>query len=95
MITTNVDGLKVGRRDIKAYQILHNSQLSFYRNDIVPEAKFSYDLSPISVTYRSKSRHWYDYLTSVMAIIGGTFTIVGMLESSVYAVAKKKKRFPN
>merc|ERR1712226_342875 len=38
-------------RDNVAYQVLSSSQLSFYRNDIVPEAKFSYDPSPIAVYY--------------------------------------------
>merc|ERR1712127_711366 len=31
------------QKGIVAYQILSSSQLSFYRNDVVPEAKFSYD----------------------------------------------------
>jgi len=93
VITTNVDGLKFGKKDLKAYQILENSQLSYYRHDQVPEAKFILDLSPISVSYGTTSRHWYDYLTSVMAIVGGTFTVVGMLESSIHAVAARKKRY--
>lgn len=92
IITTNVEGLKRGNREFKAYQILQNSQLSLYRNDIVPEAKFLYDLSPIAVSYQSESRHWYDYITSIMAIIGGAFTIVGMLESSISAVVNRKRR---
>ena len=48
VITTNVEGLKMGNRDLKAYQIVQSSQLSYYRSDIVPEAKVSkfliYDL---------------------------------------------------
>lgn len=75
----------------RAYTILQSSQLSYFRNDIVPEAKFTYDLSPIAVSYRTKSRHWYEYLTSLMAIVGGTFTVLGMLDSGVNAVAGKKR----
>lgn len=75
------------------YQVQSNSQLSFYRSDIVPEAKFSYDPSPISVYYRKKfKKRWYDYITSLMAIIGGTFTLVGMLEHSVHTMTSKKRR---
>lgn len=75
-----------------AYQILCSSQLSYYRNDIVPEAKFSYDPSPIAVYHRINSdRHWYDYLTSLMAIIGGTFTVLGMIENTIHAAMKKKR----
>jgi len=76
----------------RAYQILQSSQLSLYRSDIVPEAKFTYDLSPIAVSYVKKYRAWYDYFTSVMAIIGGTFTVVGMLESGIHSVSSKKRR---
>jgi hypothetical protein len=45
VVTTNVEGLSMGRRELKAYQIIHSSQLSYYRNDIVPEAKVSMNLS--------------------------------------------------
>jgi len=76
----------------RAYQILQSSQLSLYRADIVPEAKFTYDLSPIAVSYEKTSRKWYDYFTSLMAIIGGTFTVVGMLESGIHTISSKKRR---
>jgi len=76
----------------RAYQILQSSQLSLYKADIVPEAKFTYDLSPIAVSYRKKYRAWYDYLTSLMAIIGGTFTVVGMMESGIHSISSKKNR---
>ena len=74
------------------YQILSSSQLSFYRSDIVPEAKFSYDPSPIAVFHRKEyQKHWYDYITSLMAIIGGTFTVIGMLENTIHMAVKKRK----
>jgi len=95
VVTTNLpQGMGFGyqNRVKRAYQILQNSQLAYYRNDIVPEAKFMYDLSPISVSYRESGRHWYDYLTSLMAIIGGTFTVVGMLEGSIRAVSSGRRR---
>jgi hypothetical protein len=64
VIAADVDGLSTARgRELKAYQIIQNSQLAMYRNDIVPEAKFIYDLSPISVKYKKAGRHWYDYFT--------------------------------
>jgi len=79
--------------DLKAYQLLSSSQLSFYRSDIVPEAKFSYDPSPIAVYHsRVYQKRWYDYITSLMAIIGGTFTVIGMIESTIHAAIGKKRR---
>lgn len=76
----------------KAYQIIPSSQLAYYRNDMVPEAKFVYDLSPIAVTYRQSSRRWYEYFTSLFAIIGGVFTIVGLVESTIHATVTKARR---
>jgi hypothetical protein len=93
VITTNIDGLRIGRKDLKAYQILQSSQLAYFRDDVIPEAKFTFDLSPISVSYRTTTRHWYDYITSVMAIVGGTFVAIGMIESSITAAVTKRKRY--
>jgi len=75
----------------RVYQVLPQSQLSEYHYDEVPEAKFVYDLSPVAINHKQKSRKWYEYLTSIMAIVGGTFTVVGMLESSIKAVTSKKR----
>jgi len=75
--------LKLVATNMRGYQILQSSQLAQYKQDMVPEAKFIVDLSPIAVSYRQNRRKWYDYLTSLMAIIGGTFTVVGMLEGGM------------
>jgi hypothetical protein len=82
--------LKLVSTNLMSYQVLQSSQLTFYKNDQVPEAKFIVDLSPIAVSYRLKSRPWYDYITSLMAIIGGTFTVVGMLESGIRTATRPK-----
>lgn len=57
----------------------------------IPEAKFSYDLSPMSVYIRERRRKWYDFFTSVLAIVGGTFTVVGVLDNILFRVIKQKK----
>eukprot|EP00579_Thalassiosira_antarctica_P031173 CAMPEP_0202031546 /NCGR_PEP_ID=MMETSP0905-20130828/65073_1 /ASSEMBLY_ACC=CAM_ASM_000554 /TAXON_ID=420261 /ORGANISM="Thalassiosira antarctica, Strain CCMP982" /LENGTH=451 /DNA_ID=CAMNT_0048595389 /DNA_START=241 /DNA_END=1596 /DNA_ORIENTATION=- len=75
------------------YRILQNSQLSTYRRHIVPEAKWSYEISPIAVSYLEESRTWYDYLTGVLAIVGGAFTVVGMLDSGLSSLSKKKSSY--
>lgn len=72
-----------------SFQVLQSSQLALYRNDEIPEAKFIIDLSPIAVRYRKESRPWYDYITSLMAIIGGTFTVVGFFESGIRKASKR------
>ena len=88
VVSTGVPNLE----NAKAYQIIPSSQLSYYRDDMVPEAKFVYDLSPIAVSYRKSSRRWYEYITSLFAIIGGVFTIVGLVEATIHATVTKAKR---
>lgn len=73
------------------YQFLEQSQIVFYEEVNVPEARFSYDLSPMSVLVEKEGRKWYDYLTSLCAIIGGTFTTLGLIDATLYKVFKPKK----
>lgn len=75
-----------------SFQVLQSSQLATYDQDVTPEAKFIIDLSPIAVRYQRTSRHWYDYVTSIMAIIGGTFTVVGFFESGARVVSETRRR---
>lgn len=73
------------------YQFVEQSQVVQYDVVNVPEARFSYDLSPMSVVVEKEGRKWYDYLTSLCAIIGGTFTTLGLIDATLYKVFKPKK----
>lgn len=75
----------------KHYQFIEQSQIVKYSEDDVPEARFSYDISPMSVIVKTDGLKWYDYLTSLFAIIGGTFTTLGLIDASLYKVFKPKK----
>ena len=86
--------LNMGSSDTNAmmtYQFLEQSQIVYYDVNNVPEARFSYDLSPMSVVVEKQGRKWYDYLTSLCAIIGGTFTTLGLIDATLYRVFKPKK----
>ena len=90
--------LKLITTNDRFFQVLQSTQLAEYKPEEVPEAKFIIDLSPIAVRYRRESRHWYDYMTSLMAIVGGTFTVVGFVEAGIRRatrqMAKEKARPP-
>ncbi|CAB1115551.1 unnamed protein product [Ectocarpus sp. CCAP 1310/34] len=81
----------LAKADNLQYQMMVSSQIMPYEQDQVPEAKFSYDLSPMSVYIKQRRRKWYDFLTSVLAIVGGTFTVVGVLDNILFRVVKQKK----
>lgn len=76
---------------LMTYQFLEQSQVVYYDDMDVPEARFSYDISPMSVIVQKEGRKWYDYVTSLCAIIGGTFTTLGLIDASLYKVFKSKK----
>jgi thiol-disulfide isomerase/thioredoxin len=84
--------IKLVSTNLYSYQILQNSQMVHYRPDQVPEAKFILDLSPIAVTYHASKRHWYDYVTSIMAIVGGTFTVVGIVDAMLRTAVTTTKK---
>jgi hypothetical protein len=62
-----------------------------YSEDDIPEARFAYDLSPMSVNVVKKGKQWYEFLTSICALIGGTFTMVGLISGFLNAIFKSKK----
>ena len=45
---------------------------------------FSYELSPISVQFYQSSENVFDFLIHICAIVGGIFTIAGILDSMIY-----------
>jgi thiol-disulfide isomerase/thioredoxin len=82
---------KGSSNSLMTYQYLEQSQIVYYDEVNVPEARFSYDLSPMSVVVEKRGRKWYDYLTSLCAIIGGSFTTLGLIDAFLYRVLKPKK----
>lgn len=60
---------------VNLYPINMNSQLTNYERDAIPEIA---------------GRKWYEYDTSLFAIIGGMlFTTIGMIESSIHTAVSK------
>eukprot|EP00898_Chlorokybus_atmophyticus_P008283 jgi/Chlat1/8456/Chrsp80S07865 len=59
----------------------------------LPGVFFFYDLSPIKVTYTEHRSSFLHFLTNVCAIVGGVFTVSGIIDSFVYhghqAIKKK------
>ena len=91
VVSTHLNMGNTESNSMVAYQFLEQSQIVFYDPQNVPEARFSYDLSPMSVVVQKQGRKWYDYLTSLCAIIGGTFTTLGLIDATLYKVFKPKK----
>lgn len=57
----------------------------------LPGVFFMYDFSPLMVTVKEVRPSFGSYLTTLCAIIGGLFTVTGMIESFLYRKVIKKK----
>mmetsp|Transcript_20091 Transcript_20091/g.43614 ORF Transcript_20091/g.43614 Transcript_20091/m.43614 type:complete len:479 (+) Transcript_20091:134-1570(+) len=73
------------------YQILEESQLVYFDVQNIPEIKFLWDMSPMSVNLTKEGRPWYEYATSLLAIIGGTYTTLGLINATLLRIFKPKK----
>ena len=49
-----------------------------------PVVDFKYDLSPISIVLQQQRMPTYRFVTSSCAIIGGVFTIIGLVENIIH-----------
>ena len=46
---------------------------------------FHYEISPMRVIYTQTHRPFFTFLTGVCAIVGGIFTVAGMIDSFIYS----------
>lgn len=76
------------QEDILGYQIAVSNQ-QYDSDPNVPTATFSYDLSPTAVVISQSGRRWYEFLTSLCAIIGGMFTTFQLLNGVLGSVSEK------
>lgn len=89
---------KHGFRDKQAYQILLQTSHVHYdeaRGNNKPQVKFHYEISPVKIHYKNHTRHFYEWLTSVLALVGGCFVSIELIERVVgilYETNKKKHR---
>jgi thiol-disulfide isomerase/thioredoxin len=92
VVSTDLElgGRYSGENSLLVYQMVQSSQIMVYEEVDVPEARFSYDISPMSVTITRQGKKWYEFITSICALIGGTFTVVGLLNGVLHVLFKAK-----
>jgi len=82
--------MEVGYQRVDLYEYTHHSHA--IRTDEMPMTKFTFDPSPMQVLVKEKPRHFYHFITTVCAIIGGVFTVAGIADSTVFHTAKMFKK---
>ena len=70
---------------------MQESQLVFYDVQEIPEIKFLWDMSPMSVSLTKEGQPWYEYTTNLLAIIGGTYTTLGLINATLLRIFKPKR----
>ncbi|XP_046851324.1 endoplasmic reticulum-Golgi intermediate compartment protein 1-like [Xenia sp. Carnegie-2017] len=60
---------------------------------VMPAIWFRYDLSPITVKYIERRKPFYHFITTVFAIVGGTFTVAGIIDSLLFTASEVYKKF--
>lgn len=64
------------------YAYKHFTSWGHHRS--VPAIWFRYDLNPITVRYTDRVKPFYHFITTICAIVGGTFTVAGIVDSCVF-----------
>ena len=76
-------------RDTISYKYTVHSNKFAAPETEYPSIAFQYDLSPISIVVQQTRMPAYKFLTSSCAIIGGVFTIIGLLESLIHIAGQQ------
>ena len=65
---------------------------AYVDTDLVPNAAFHYDISPVMVVVKEETQSFSSFITNICAVIGGIYTVVGLLDSVLYHTAENLKK---
>lgn len=60
---------------------------------MIPAIWFRYDITPITVKYTEHRQKFYTFLTSICAVVGGTFTVASIIDSVIFTASEVFKKF--
>lgn len=70
----------------------YTSHSSLIHSFDIPVAKFHYEFSPMQILVSEDSKSFSHFITNVCAIIGGVFTVAGILDSILHNTMKAIKK---
>ena len=59
---------------------------------LVPNTVFAYTVSPYRVVHRETAQSFGSYLTQLCAVVGGVFTVFGLVDGALYNGIKAVKQ---
>ena len=85
IVPTIYEDLGGDKRTSFQYTMAYKSFVAFsHSGRIMPAIWFRYDLTPITVKYTNKRKPIYHFLTTISAIVGGVFTVAGIIDSLAF-----------
>lgn len=86
----NVGGFSGWNKQIfQTFQYAVNTHTLQELKDELPNVRFIWDMDPIGVEIKEETKSTYEFVTSLLAIIGGIFTLFGIIDGSVYSITKR------
>ena len=61
-----------------------HSNLKSGDEKMTSEVRFTYDISPLVVEYREETVPFYHFMTSLCAVVGGVYALIGFADMVVY-----------
>ncbi|KAH0872493.1 hypothetical protein HID58_069855 [Brassica napus] len=92
VVKTEVVSRRFGQEHSVIEEYEYTAHSSVAHGYYYPVAKFHFDLSPMQVLISENPKSFSHFITNVCAIIGGVFTVAGILDSifqSTYGIMKK------
>ncbi|KAL6723203.1 hypothetical protein Aduo_018233 [Ancylostoma duodenale] len=75
------------------YTFGHKDYLAYHHSgQIIPAVWFKYSLQPITVKHKEWRQSFYYFLTSICAVVGGTFTVAGIIDSTFFTISDIVKK---
>lgn len=68
------------------------SSNQYNATNTLPAALFSFDISPLVIRVMSDSMPLYRFVTSMCAVVGGVFTVIGLVDSGVFHTMNSIKK---
>lgn len=94
LVPTIFEDLSGNRKQSYQYTYAYKKYVSIgMTGRVIPAIWFRYDLTPITVKYTEKRQPIYSFLTTICAIIGGTFTVAGIIDSTIFRATEIFKKF--
>ncbi|KAL7186476.1 hypothetical protein ACSBR2_028261 [Camellia fascicularis] len=78
------------QKSVEDYEYTAHSSLAHSFD--IPVAKFHFELSPMQILITEDSKSFSHFITSVCAIIGGVFTVAGILDSVLHNTMRLLKK---